>query len=275
MTDYPPQHTLFGPLGPVCRLGLATRGTNRLSEADVELALRKGINFLNWPGAPDALSRVIGQLGARRREVIVCVQFEARTASDAQTELDNILRQLNTDYVDILTFYYVEQAGEWAQIIGPGGALEYCRQMQRLGKVRMLGLTSHQRRLAAEIAQSGLLDMLMIRYNAAHRGAETDVFPVTDARRMPVVTYTGLRWGALLNGTPDDSPGFEAPPAPAWYRFVLRNPSVAVALMAPETREELEEDLTVLEPWRPLTADEYEQLAAHGQRVRRHAGRFP
>ncbi len=275
MTNHPPQHVLFGTLGPVCRLGLATRGTNRLSEGDIELALRKGINFLNWPGTPDALSRVLAQLGRRRREVIVCVQFEARTAPDAQTELDNILRELRTDYVDILTFYYVEEASEWQQIAGPGGALEYCRQAQWLGKVRMFGLTSHQRRLAAEIAQSGLIDMLMIRYNAAHRGAETDVFPATDARRMPVVTYTALRWGALLNSTPDDAPGFEAPPAPAWYRFVLGNPSVAVALMAPESREELEEDLTVLDPWRPLTVDEYEQLAAHGQRVRRHAGGFP
>ena len=34
---------------------------------------------------------------------------------------------------------------------------------------------------------------------------------------MPVVTYTGLRWGALLRGTPDDPPDFEPPGAPYWY----------------------------------------------------------
>ena len=91
---------------------------------------------------------------------------------------------------------YGRSIAEWQQIIGPGGALEFCQEAQRRGAVRMLGLTSHQRPLAAEWARSGLLDMLMIRYNAAHRGAEREVFPVTDARGVPVIAYTALRWGA-------------------------------------------------------------------------------
>jgi aryl-alcohol dehydrogenase-like predicted oxidoreductase len=177
--------------------------------------------------------------------------------------------------VDVLTFYYVEEPEEWRQIIGPGGSLEACQAARRAGRVRLLGLTTHQRLLAAEAARSGLLDLLMIRYNAAHRGAEADVFPVTDGLGMPVVVYTCLRWGALLRATPDDPPGFEVPRAPSWYRFALQRPSVTVALMAPDDRAELEEDLTVLEAAGPLPAAEYEQLAAHGLRVRRHAGSFP
>jgi predicted aldo/keto reductase-like oxidoreductase len=270
-----PLHVPFGPLGPVCRLGLATRSATGLSADDVQRALDRGVNFLNWPGTPDALSRVIAGLGPRRREVIVCVQFEARTAAAAERELAALLGELNTEYVDILTFYYVEEQREWDEIAGPAGALGYCRGAQRAGKVRLLGLTSHQRPLAARIARTGLVDMLMVRYNAAHRGAEADLFPVTDALRLPVVTYTSLRWGALLDPTPDDPPGFVVPRAPDWYRFVLHHPSVTVALMAPANRAELDEDLTVLDPWRPLTPAEYDQLAAHGQRVRRHAGRFP
>ena len=44
-----------------------------------------------------------------------------------------LLRQLHTDYLDVVTFYYVEAADEWEQIIGPGGALEYCRRAQEQG----------------------------------------------------------------------------------------------------------------------------------------------
>src|SRR6516164_2468566 len=150
---------------PLCRLGLATRGTNRLTPADIRLALDRGVNFLNWCGNPDGLSEAVAGLGPRRREVMVCVQFEARTAPDARAELASILRELHTDYVDVLTFYYVEDVSEWQQIIGPGGALEYCREAQRRGEVRVLGVTSHQRPLAADMARSGLLDLLMIRYN--------------------------------------------------------------------------------------------------------------
>jgi predicted aldo/keto reductase-like oxidoreductase len=260
---------------PLCRLGLATRGNGHLTSADVWHALGRGVNFLNWCGVPDSLSQVIAELGAQRREVLVCVQFEARTAAEAETELRQILRELSTDYVDALTFYYVEAPDEWRQIIGPGGALEFCREAQRRGQVRALGLTTHQRLLAATVARSGLLDLLMIRYNAAHRGVEKEVFPVTGAIGLPAVVYTCLRWGALLRPTPDDPPGFEPPRAPAWYRFALQNPAVTVALMAPDNRAELDEDLTVLNLPDPLPPHEYERLAQHGQRVRRHAGRFP
>jgi predicted aldo/keto reductase-like oxidoreductase len=259
----------------VCRLGLATRGDNALTPADVLHAVDRGVDFLNWCGSPDALSETVANLGPRRGQVVVCVQFEARTAAEAKDELTRILEQLRTDYVDVLTFYYVEAAEEWEQIRGPGGALEYCVEAQRAGRVRLLGLTSHQRPLAAGVARGGELDLLLIRYNAAHRGAEQDVFPTTQARGMPVVVYTCLRWGALPRGTPEDPPGFVPPRPPAWYRFVLQHPAVTVALMSPSDRAELDEDLAVLEAPGPLPPEEYESLAAHGQRVRRHAGRFP
>ena len=125
------------------------------------------------------------------------------------------------------------------------------------------------------MAQSGLLDVVMIRYNAAHRGAERDLFPVTDALGLPVIAYTALRWRALTQPTPSDLAGFVVPQAPAWYRFVLQSPSVTVTMAAPANRTELEEDLQVLQATGPLDSAEYQMLCEHGARVRRHAGGFP
>jgi predicted aldo/keto reductase-like oxidoreductase len=274
MTHTLPLQAQFGTLGPVCRLGLAGYMNSQLTVTDIHVALEAGVNFLNWPGQASSLSQAVAELGAQRTRVIVCAQFESRTADDAARELDGLLNELRTDYVDILTFYYVEARAEWDEIAGPRGALEFGRRAQASGQVRMLGVTSHQRSLAAEMARTGLLDMLMIRYNAAHRGAETEVFPVTDALALPVVTYTSLRWGALMEPTPDDPPGFHPPGAAAWYRFVLQHPAVTVALMAPCDRAELDEDLNVVRDGRALPASEYEQLAEHGRRVRKHAGTF-
>ena len=92
---------------------------------------------------------------------------------------------------------------------------------------------------------------------------------------LPVVVYTCLRWGALLRNTSDDPPGFAPPPAPLWYRFALQQQAVTVALMAPESRAELDEDLSVLAATGPLPEEEYERLAAHGRRVRQYGGSFP
>jgi predicted aldo/keto reductase-like oxidoreductase len=262
-------------LPEVCRFGLATRGTSRLEPDDVEHAVSRGVNYLNWCGRRDGLSRAVAAMGKGREQLVVAVQFAARTARAAARELDRLLAELRADYLDVVTFYYVESEQEWEKLVAPDGAYEYVRRQQKQGRVRLLGLTTHQRRLAARWAQSGRLDMLMIRYNAAHRGAERDVFPVTSALGMPVVTFTGLRWGALLKPTPEDPEGFLPPTPTDCYRFCLANPAVSVALAAPRDRRQLEYDLTLLEDWRPPSPDELESLRAHGDRVRRHAGAFP
>jgi aryl-alcohol dehydrogenase-like predicted oxidoreductase len=265
---------------PVCRLGLASYGQTAITPDDVLSALGRGVNFLNWAGLDewppdgDPFIPAVASLGAIRSSVIVCAQFGARDAASAAAQLRSILSTLKTDYIDVLTVYYVERADEWEQIAEPGGSLRYLQDARRDGVVRQIGVTSHQRVLAAAMARSGSLDLVMVRYNAAHRGAERDVFPVTGPIGLPVIAYTALRWGALLRPTPDDPPGFDVPRPPDWYRFVLQNPAVTLTLCAPQTRVELEEDLRVLEANGPLGDEEYAALAAHGDRVRRHAGSF-
>jgi aryl-alcohol dehydrogenase-like predicted oxidoreductase len=265
---------------PVCRLGLASYGHTEITPDDLQEALDRGINFLNWeglaegPSADRAFTGTVSSLGSRRSSVVVCVQFGARSKTEAAAELRSALAVLNTNYIDVLTLYYVERPDEWEEITAPGGALPYLRDAQQDGVVRRLGVTSHQRRLAAEMAQSGLLDLLMIRYNAAPRGAEEDVFPATEARGLPVIAYTALRWGELLRPTTEDSPGFVVSRAPDWYRFVLQHHAVAVTLAAPQTRAELDEDLGVLDAEGPLPNEAYAALAQHGERVHRYAGRF-
>jgi aryl-alcohol dehydrogenase-like predicted oxidoreductase len=256
---------------PVCRLGLASYGNTDITQDDILDGLGRGVNFLNWAGLAEGategevFSRAIATLGTQRKSVVVCIQFGARSAADARIELKEALATLKTDYIDVITIYYVERSDEWDEITSPGGALSYLQEAKRDGMVRKIGITSHQRKLAAKMAQTGLLDVIMIRYNAAHRGAEREVFPVTAPLGIPVIAYTALRRGSLLRSTPDDPPGI-ATSAPDWYRFVLQNPA---------TRAELEQDLQVLQATGPLSDREYTALAEQGERVRRHASNFP
>lgn len=262
-------------VGPVCRLGLATRGNTHLAADDVLAAIERGVQYLNWCGYADGMSAAVKQLSSdARRTIKLAIQLEARTADDARREIDRQLTECGTDYLDVATYYYVEHVAEWQEILAPGGAAEALESLREQGVVRAIGLTSHQRPLAATFAQSGRLDLLMLRYNAAHRGAERDVFPTCDDQNLSVVAFTGLRWGALLAPTPHDPPDFKLPTAAECYRFVLAHPTVGVALMAPDTREELEENFALYE-WQGLSAARYEELLQHGNRVRKHAGAFP
>jgi aryl-alcohol dehydrogenase-like predicted oxidoreductase len=260
---------------PVLRLGLASRGNTHLSADDVTHAVTRGVNYLNWCGHDNGMAQAVREKRFNREQVVIAAQLQARTRSSADRELAKLRRTMGTDRIDVVTFYYVEEEPEWREISGTGGALESLLDAQSSGAVRIIGLTTHQRALGAKWAESCKLDLLMIRYNAAHRGAEQDVFPTTDRLGIPVVAYTAERWGALTKRTADDPAGFVPPPAPEWYRFALACPSVSVVLMAPGNGSELVEDLNLLEDWRAPRPDELETLRAHGQRVRQRAGLFP
>jgi aryl-alcohol dehydrogenase-like predicted oxidoreductase len=182
-------------LGRVCRLGLATRGGGKLDWASVIAAIDRGVNYLNWCGQPDGMRDAIRRLGPHRREVVIAVQLEARRAGGARQELDALVKEQRTDYIDVATYYYVERENEWRQIAA-GGAAEAFEEVRRQGKVRSIGLTSHQRKLAARIADSGRLDLLMVRYNATHQGAQQDLFPTAAECELPVVAFTCLGRGS-------------------------------------------------------------------------------
>ncbi len=273
MSSLPRSHVPL--LGDVCPIGLATRGNTSLDPDDVLEAVDRGVNYLNWCGHPDGMQEAIRNLGSRRSDVRIAVQFKSSDADTADRELEQTLKTLNTDYLDVATYYYVEHIDEWKEIAAGSGAASVLEAAREAGVVRCIGLTSHQRPLAAKIAQSGRIDLLMIRYNAAHRGAEQDVFPVTTALRMPVVAFTCLRWGALLKPTPEDPPGFVPPTAADCYRFCVSHPAVAVSLMAPNGRAELDENLMSFERALDLSRQALDEIRRHGDRVRKHAGRFP
>ena len=271
-----PRTANLGPeCPPVLRLGLATRGNTHLAADDVAHAVAQGVNYLNWCSYDDGLALAVREQRFDREKVVLALQLHGRTRSAASREFAKALHTLRTEQIDVVTFYYVEEESEWEEISGPGGALETLEEARRRGEVRIVGLTTHQRALGAKWVEGGKLDLLMIRYNAAHRGAEQDVFPVTDRLGIPVVAYTAQRWGALGKRTADDPAGFVPPPAPEWYRFAVANPAVSVVLMAPGNRRELEEDLRLLDDWRAPHSEDFEKLSAHGQRVRRHGGSFP
>ncbi len=108
----------------------------------------------------------------------------------------------------------------------------------------------------------------MIRYNAAHRGAEREIFqPLSElgAARPAIIAYTATRWGMLLEPLPER--GFAQPmTGPECYRFVLGHPPVDMAWCAARTPEELSEDVAgVLEG--PLEPGRLEDVRRFGEAV--------
>ncbi len=89
------------------------------------------------------------------------------------------------------------------------------------GKVQAIGMSCHDREFAGQLVSEGALDVLVARYNAAHRGAEEDIFP-----------FTATRWTYLLRRPRTWPNNGRVPTAGECYRFVLSNSNVNVCLAA-------------------------------------------
>ncbi len=120
------------------------------------------------------------------------------------------------------------------------------RERQK-GRFHHLAISSHRRPLFQELLRDGRYDIFHLRYNAAHPGAEKDIFPHLPASGGPgLVSFTCTRWGDLLSPK-KMPPGTPPLTAADCYRFVLANPDIHVAVCGPSSDEEMAHALTVLD----------------------------
>ncbi len=130
--------------------------------------------------------------------------------------------------------------------------------------MKAIGVSIHDRPRAGGLAKSSPLDLLMIRYNAAHPGAEREIFPHVSDKKPTILAYTATSWRRLLKRPG----GWDGPVMSAGdcYRFQLSSPHVDLALTGPASRAELDANLDALAKG-PLTGDEEKWMRAFGHAV--------
>lgn len=255
--------TVLGRTGrPVFRLGLSASyrpGTDAIIRAH-----ERGVNLFFAYGFDFQMVKAMREILPRHRESTVLVTGAYNLIigyPNIRRTLEKRLRQFKTDYIDVFLFMGVMKEKEF-----PFRAREELLKLRDEGKVRAIGLSTHDRAFAGRLASSGEVDVLMIRYNAAHRGAERDIFPHLADHNPGVISYTATRWTALLR-KPRQWPANEPRPAAGQlYRFALSSPHVHVCLTAPRNGRELEENLSALEAG-PLSPQEMEFLRRFGDAV--------
>ena len=183
-----------------------------------------------------------------------------------------MLRTLGTDHLDVFLLSWFGKMSFYSEAIQR--ALTDLRDQ---GKILALGTSIHDRVRAGELAQESILDLLMIRYNAKHPGAEQDIFPHLHHRNPGLICYTATSWRQLLKPLKGiemapwpGAAGDSAPPpltADQCYRFCLGNPHVHVTLTGPKTREQLDANLDALELG-PLPAEEEAWVREYGKKVK-------
>lgn len=243
----------------VGRLGLAA-GYGVPADA-VERAFEHGINYLYWGSIRrDAFGRALRNLNGKRNELVLVVQSYSRVAALVGWSLERALRQVRMDYADILLL------GLWNH--EPGDKiLDAARRLRERGLVRHIALSTHHRPLVPQLAANPDFDVIHLRYNAAHPGAEREIFSMLPAgeSRPGIVAFTATSWRQLLN--PKNTPaGDRTPTAADCYRFVLSNAAVDVCMTGPSSGAHLDQALKVMELG-PMSPEELAWMRRVGESV--------
>jgi aryl-alcohol dehydrogenase-like predicted oxidoreductase len=240
------------------RMGLS--GSFGLDEAGCREALER-IQYVFWSPRMKGLTLALHDALSRDREryAISAGPLVGYFPGAIRRAAEGALRTLGTEYLDVFQLYWLGKMSAFT-----GAVQEEMVKLREEGKVRALGVSIHNRPRAGKLAEDSILDLLMIRYNAAHRGAEQDIFPRLAKRRPAVVAYTATAWRKLLRA-PRSWKGRVAT-AGDCYRFCLTSPYVDVVLAGPRSAGELRENLAAVDVG-PLSPDEMGFMREFGRAV--------
>ena len=243
----------------VSRLGIGS--AYWVSEKACRRAFDAGINYFFWgsirtPGMALAVQEIAKN---HRQDLIEVLECYARHPWMIRKSVEQGLRKLKIDQADILLLGWHDEQPSMK-------VLDTVRNLKEKGRYRFLGISSHIRTLFPGYIRDDIYDVFHIRYNAAHTGAEKDIFPLIPEVNPPGITsFTATRWGQLTN--PKKMPPGETPLTAAdCYRFALSSGFVDVCLTGPKNEEELDGGMKALELG-PLSDEEMERVRRIGRYV--------
>lgn len=243
----------------VTLLGLGGFHLVELSNGDatalVNRYLDAGGNYLETAAAygKGESERKVGQvMRTRRDECYLATKVMDRDPQVAAASIEQSLRSLQTDHVDILFIHRVQTADDLAQILAPGGVLEVVEAARKAGKTRWIGISGHGRPWAMrDLIEEHSFDVLMTGFNYYdhfnYPEGQSDLVPRVLELDMGLIGMKALADGFLYRS---------AEPA---IRYALSLP-IHTLVVGANTLEILDFDLQLAESFTPMSEAAKEDL---------------
>jgi aryl-alcohol dehydrogenase-like predicted oxidoreductase len=257
--------TLFGLGGEGV---LRTHGLAAQAVRVIERALDQGVNYFDTAPAYASSRDYYGAaLGERRREIFLASKTHDRTRDGSLRLLDDSLRRLRTDYLDLWQLHDLRTPEDLDEIFSPGGALEALREAHGAGIVRHLGITGHHDpAILLEAMRRHAFDTVLVALNAAdvhHLSFIQTVLPEAVRQGMGVIGMKVCAAGRLVGDgrlKMDEAMG-----------YVLSLPGVSNVIIGCQTPAEVDENARIARLFMPLSEPEMRNLEA---RTHRYAPAF-
>lgn len=141
-------------------------------------ALEAGINFIDmYTPNPEFRDHLGAAIQGRREQIVlqghICSVWEngqylrTRDVKKARAAFEDQLQRIGTDHMDIGMIHYVDSDSDFHEVFD-GEVIRYCQELKEQGKIRAIGLSSHNPLVAKKAVKSGNIDVLMFSVNAAY-----------------------------------------------------------------------------------------------------------
>ncbi|MDR2051539.1 MAG: aldo/keto reductase [Deltaproteobacteria bacterium] len=212
----------FGAL-PIQRLSVEEAG--RI----LSRAVDAGVNYIDTARSyTDSEEKIGAALFSRRSSLVISTKTQGKTGEKILEDLETSLRNLRTDYVDILQLHNANHV----PLPGDGsGSYEALLRARESGKIRFIGITNHSIDSAVKAARTGLYDTLQFPFSLLAAGRELELPGLCKELDLGFIAMKALG-GGLINDIP------------AAVAFIHKHENV-VPIWGIQKMEELEEFLAL------------------------------
>jgi len=234
--------------------------------ATINRAMDLGVNFIDTARAYGDSEGKIGRvMEDRRGEVHLSSRTPDTSYDGIKKALDESLKALRTDYIDLYEPHDVSTRARYDRLMGKGGGLKALQEAREEGKIRHIGFTSHNWELIGKMIRSDQFEAGLITYNLANREAEEEVLDLAEEHDVGLFVMKVFGNGRLFELSP---PGEKRKPTvEECLRFALSNQRLPLILTGVKSPEEMEQNVSIAESYKPLSREEDQDLREFGDRL--------
>jgi len=222
----------------------------------LERAFELGINYFDTaPGYGNGVGEITyGKALSKHRDKIILASKVTYSGSpdEIQASVEQSLRRLNTDYLDVIQFHGGYFNDQEADVIMNGGRLDMLEKLRDTGKVRFIGITAEVPTGALErMLASQRFDVLQICYNLAyqhtcdHSRECRGISAIAEQYNMGIVTMRTASSGFMQKLLNREFGLNEEAVTRMCIKYVISTPEIDVALVGMRNPKEVEINVTL------------------------------
>ncbi|RUL87675.1 aldo/keto reductase [Tautonia sociabilis] len=237
-------------------------GRNPIEAEDlslIQMAIDEGITFLDnaWDyhdgGSEERMGKALEQ-GNLRDKVFLMTKVCARDAKTARAQLEQSLRRLRTDHLDLWQFHEINYGNDPEWIFAADGALSVALKAREEGKIRYIGFTGHKdpwihlKMLGMPFDEWDSVQMPLNVMDGSYRSFQKNVLPVLLQRGIAPIGMKSLGGSGKIVS----EAGVSIEDA---LRYVFSLP-IASLVSGIESPEILKQNLEIVRNFTPMSEDE-------------------